>query len=211
MGVLTNMKKLIVAILLILSLILCVTANAANCSCAVGVEVVWLGSTVNQAFIPRQLGEPSPYCVTGTETLPMNGMSVPAGSMIFVIVHEYNNTVDTSAGGTFSDGVNTYIKGTPINNNNQPFKGTGMYFYTINSQALTNASMVYTKVSTESIVSMSIFYVTGIATSDALDTAVTATLYGQTTTSSNAPMFTLGSGTPTQSAKCFFPLRTFRS
>jgi len=139
----------------------------------------------------------------------MNGMSVPAGAMIFVIVHEYSATVDTSAGGTLSDGTNTYTKGTPINNNNTALKGTGMYFYTLDAQALTNASLTYTKVSTDSIVSMSAFYVTGIATSDALDTAVTATSYGQTTTSSLLPMFTLSSGTPTQSGELFIAFTTW--
>lgn len=202
------MKKLIIIILLFLSLIPCVTANAVNCSAPVGVEVVWLGSTVNQNWLPSgYMEQGQPYCITGTPTIAMYGMSIPAGAMIFAIVHEYSTTVDTSAGGTFSDGVNTYTKGTPVNNNGESLKGTGMYFYVTNSQVLTNTSLTYTKVSTDSIVSMSIFYVTGLAVSDALDTAVTATSHGQTI--ATTPIFTLNSGTPIQSGELFIAFMTF--
>ena len=193
--------------LLFLSLIPCSTVNAVDCSCAVGIEMVFMGSTVNEAYVGG-LGDPPAHCITGTETLELTGMMVPAGAMIFVIVHEYSATVDTSAGGTLSDGVNTYAKGTPINNNNETLKGTGMYFYALNTQALTNQSITYTKASTDSIVSMSAFYATGIATSNALDTAVTATSYGQTI--ATTPIFTLTSGTPTQSGELFIAFMTFK-
>jgi hypothetical protein len=116
-------------------------------------------------------------------------VTVPAGALIFVAIHEKT----TTAGGTVGDGgTNSYTAINSANPNASTANGIGKNFYAWNAGALSAATLTYTKAGSGNSSSMSAFYATGIQTSaDPLDAAVTAT---PTTGSSTTPSVT--SGTP---------------
>jgi len=115
-------------------------------------------------------------------------ITVPAGALICVLVNELASTTS----GSMSDATNgSYTAGpTQVLTGNV---GIGQIYYFMNSAALSAVTLTYTKQTSGHTVSMTAFYATGIATTSALDTAVTAS--GQYT--SATPSVT--SGTPTQS------------
>jgi len=134
---------------------------------------------------------------TSGATVTLTGVTVPAGAMIFVVTDEYISSV----GGTLADTVNTYTAGTAIANENNAGYGFGKYFYVLNCVALNNGTITYTKSTSGDTALISAFYVTGIATSSALDTAVTSTAYGSGTIS-------LTSGTPAVAGELFVAFAT---
>jgi cellulose 1,4-beta-cellobiosidase len=133
------------------------------------------------------------YNSSGTTLAISSSVNVPAGAMIFVAVAEFS----ASSIGSLSDGSNTYTSGSLSLYNN----GKAMYFYVLNATARSNITLTYTKNSSANHASMSAFYATNIATSAALDTAVTVTR--DTYSSATNPLFTSTSGTPAVAGELF--------
>ena len=136
-------------------------------------------------------------------SVALSGVTVPADSLIIVVVSEYAVGIGAT-GGSLSDSVNgSYTSGTPIGNNNNPaLYGFGNYFYFSNSVALSSASITYTKNTIGAKASISAFYVVG---ANLIDSAVTASTFGS---SNSNPLFTLTSGTPSIANEAFVAIIT---
>ena len=133
---------------------------------------------------------------TAGSTLVLSGLTVPAGSFIFVTVRESA----AIASGTISDSAgNTWI--TIPGATSGGAAGFATNFYTYNSLALSAGSITYTKSTTLNGTVLSALYATGVQTSaDPLDGAVTA---GPTTSASAANPPSITSGTPAISGELF--------
>jgi hypothetical protein len=119
-------------------------------------------------------------------TVTLTGVTVPAASLIVVVV---SDSSATAPGGSVSDGANTYTAAGGRNPNNITGNGFLNTFFALNA-SLTSGTITYTKQTSGEVASISAIYASNIATSSALDVAVTATAVG----SSTAP--TVTSGTP---------------
>lgn len=119
-------------------------------------------------------------------TVPVGG--VPANALIIVDVAEGAIVL----GGSVADPVNTsYTATTAVSANGLITNGFGQMFYFPGCGALTSGqSITYTKTNATTAACMSAFYATGIDTASPLDTAVTNSATG----SSSSPSVT--SGTP---------------
>lgn len=117
-------------------------------------------------------------------TLTLTGVTVPAGSLIIVIVDENGSNV---ALGSVADGVNTYSSAGST---------FGKIFFAANA-SLSGGTITYTKNVSGDTATISAAYATGVATVSPLDAAVTATATG----SGTSPSVT--SGTPGQSGELF--------
>lgn len=113
-------------------------------------------------------------------TVPAGG--VPAGALIVVVVSEGASTV----GGSVADTAgNTYTAVTGVFNNAASASGYGRMYYALNATALAqNNTITFTRQTSGSNAAMSAMYATGIQTASALDTAVTNTATGSSTTPS---------------------------
>ncbi len=146
--------------------------NAFYVDGATGVTVVDLGSNAG---------------VSGA-TISLSNLTVPAGVLIVVLTAE----ATSGSAGTLADGgSNTWS--TATSGAMSGAAGFGTFFYVANCNAINNGLITYTRQTSGRSASLTAFYVTGIATSTPLDTAVTAT------TAVNSATPTVTSGTPTQS------------
>jgi hypothetical protein len=120
--------------------------------------------------------------------LTITSVTIPAGALIVVVASE----VTSASAGTCADGVNTpYAVAT--SGAMSGAAGFGTVFYFANAGAVSSGTITYTKQTSGRACSISAFYVTGVATSTPLDTAVTAT------SAVNSATPTVTGGTPTQS------------
>lgn len=119
---------------------------------------------------------------TSGATCALTGVTAPAGSTIVVIVAE----VSANAG-TLSDSVNGNY-GLAVSEQFNTAADIGAVFYFQNAAALAAGTITYTKGSTGSVVVMSAFYITGVATKSVLDPFITAAANG----SSVSPAVTSG-------------------
>jgi hypothetical protein len=126
-------------------------------------------------------------------TVTITGVTVPSGSLIVVVVAEI---ASTTIGGTVSDGVNTYSSAGGIFINNSSANGFINTFYAPNA-SLSSGTITYTKQTSPHVAGISAIYSSNIVLSSALDSAVTATAGG----SSSTPSVT--SGTPVKSGELF--------
>lgn len=110
-------------------------------------------------------------------------VTVPAKSLICVFASDFNST---GFGGSIGDGGhNTYTTIAQKFNNNSSANGYGIFAYAWNSVALTGATLAYTKKASGTNAAIAAFYATGIQTLfDPLDSGVTATTTGSSTTPS---------------------------
>jgi hypothetical protein len=123
---------------------------------------------------------------TGT-TITLTGVTVPSGSLIVAHVVESQ----TGNVGSCADSVNTpYTEVTSVLINNSSSNGVLTSWYFANCGALSSQTITYTKGNSNKAATIAALYATGIATSSPLDSAATATAYGN----SAAP--TVTSGTP---------------
>ena len=121
-------------------------------------------------------------------TLTLTSVTIPAGALIVVIASE----VTSGSAGICADNVNTPYS-VAASGAMSGAAGFGTIFYFANAGAVSAGTITYTKQTSGRICSISAFYVTGIATSTPLDTAVTAT------TAVNSATPTVTGGVPTQS------------
>ena len=116
---------------------------------------------------------------TAGATITITGVTVPSGSLIYVLSFERNSS---GTQGIIDDGTNSYnisIVGSP---NGSAANGVSTSFYAFNSIQLNNATITYTKDTSGVFASMAAFYASGIqTTSDPLDT-VTNIAVGNSTT-----------------------------
>lgn len=129
---------------------------------------------------------------TSGATLAVSGVTVPAGSLIIVIVGE--NSL-SAASGAVADGANTYTLGPTSTVVASPLT-SGSIFFAPNA-SLSGGTITYTKGSSGVAAGMSVVYISSIATSSPLDGAVSNSAGNQ----SSAPSVT--SGTPAQSGEAF--------
>lgn len=124
----------------------------------------------------------------------VTGITVPAGSLIFVETEDKSNS---ASDGTLSDGgVNTYVKIARANLNGAQANGNLIAWYVKNCNALSGATLTFTPaIAGPNYVGL--IYATGIDTVAPLDTAVTASATGSSTTPSAT------SGTPAVSGELF--------
>ena len=122
-------------------------------------------------------------------TLTLTSVGCPAGSLVVVMVNE---ATATSAGtSSLSDGTNTYTAGPSVAlGGSQGFAQTFYHYY---AGAQSGLTLTYTKATTGHTCCLSGLYASGIASSTPLDSAVSATAAGTSTTP------TVTSGTPSQS------------
>jgi hypothetical protein len=97
-----------------------------------------------------------------SQTVALTGVTVPAGSFIYVAVTDYNNPT-LSSYGTLSDGVNASY--TPIYQHGSGSDRTFSEFIVWNSLALNNATITYTSPLTNSYLAISALYASNILTS----------------------------------------------
>jgi hypothetical protein len=121
-------------------------------------------------------------------TLTLTGVTVPAGSLIVVVVAE------TGGGGTVADGVNTYS--TATNQVDAQLTTILTIFFAPNA-TLSAGTITYTKAVSGDATNISAFYSSNILTASPQDAAVTASASSTT----NTPSVT--SGTPAQSGELF--------
>ena len=122
--------------------------------------------------------------------------SAPSGSLICCAVWEDASSSDPGSGGTLSDTHNTYTKLDKSSGGN----GTLSFFYVVNASLSSGANVAYTPVDGSNNCYMSMFYVTGIATSSAYDSAVFVSATG----ASGQPNMT--SGTPGVTGELFIAI-----
>lgn len=133
---------------------------------------------------------------TSGTTVAISGASVPAGALI---VAAATDSSISSVFGYCADSVNgSYASITQAWLDNSESRGFGQVFYFENSAALSSAALTYTKDSNNSKALISALYATGIATTSALDSAVTASAYGVSVGPSS-----FSSGTPSQTGELF--------
>lgn len=132
-----------------------------------------------------------------TATITVPGGGVPAGALIGLVATETAST--TAAGGTVTDtGLNTYTAQTPISLNGVTTNGFSQFFWVNNATTLISTNtIVYAKQTALGRATISAFYVTGLATSSVLDSAVTASATGTGTSPS------VTSGTPSVAGDLF--------
>lgn len=116
-------------------------------------------------------------------------LTCPGGSLVVVCVNE---ATATSAGSSsLSDGTNTYTAGPSVAlGGSQGFAQTFYHYYATAQSGLT---LTYTKATSGHTCAMAGLFATGVASSTPLDSAVSATAAGTTTSP------TVTSGTPSQS------------
>lgn len=130
-----------------------------------------------------------------TLAVTVPGGGVPSGALIFVGCGEGNNATYSAGGSVADTSSNTY---TEISHSNTSTTDFGQTFYAKNATALSSGdSITFTKQTSGDRAAVSTFYATGIDTSAPLDTAVTATANGTSTTPS------VTSGTPSVSGELF--------
>lgn len=139
------------------------------------------------------LGTASDHTTSSSVTL---SITVPAGALIVVGVSEDGSTIGTLA--DVNNGSYTGIFG-GIKNSTVSGRGLGELFYFQNSRGLSAGTLTYTKQNNTNDATITALYATGIATTSALDTAVTA--YKQSV--SQAAAASVASGTPTQTGDLF--------
>lgn len=132
-----------------------------------------------------------------TAVITVPGGGVPSGALIGLVATETAST--TAVGGSVIDtDLNTYTAQTPISLNNVTTNGFNQFFWSNNVAALVSTNAItYTKQTTLGRATISAFYVTGLATSSVLDSAVTATATG------TGPSPSVTSGTPGASGELF--------
>jgi hypothetical protein len=118
---------------------------------------------------------------------------VPAGSLIVVEVLDDSGT---GVSGTISDGVNTYTEIGSSNLNGVAVDGRLITFYAPNAH-LSAGTITYTLNVANNPAGMSAIYASNILTVSPVDSAVTATSVGNSSTPSTT------SGTPAQSGELF--------
>lgn len=129
-------------------------------------------------------------------TLALTGVAVPSGAAIVVFVSEGNN-INYTGGTVADDAGNTYTLVSALKNNAQASVGGGSLFYAKNASALTaGQNITYTKQGANATI-ITALYATGIDPTAPLDTSVTATATG----SSSTPSVT--SGTPGEAGELF--------
>ncbi len=139
----------------------------------------------------------------GTATSPLSGttvtktVTVPGGSLVVVAVEEDDEAAATTTMGAVTDGTNTYTRITTIQLNNSSTVGILGIFYSANVTALSSATLTYTKTNAGNPAQIAALYSSNIATVTPLDTAVTATAFGNGTPPS------VTSGTPAQAGELF--------
>lgn len=132
---------------------------------------------------------------SSANTVTLSSVTVPSGALIAVGTSDSSNA---SSGGTLSDGgTNTYTSIVSKALNNSSGQGFSQVWYSNNVSALSGATLTYTFASTSKTGCLSALYATGIAASNALDTAVTASATGN----SASPSVT--SGTPAVAGELF--------
>jgi hypothetical protein len=127
----------------------------------------------------------------GVSTVTLAGVTVPAGSLIIVEVIDASSTI----GGSVSDGVNTYTASGGVFLNNVSTNGFMRTWFAPNA-SLSAGTITYTLQATTAA-SISAIYSSNIITSSPLDSAVTATAFGSSTTP------TVTSGTPASTGELF--------
>lgn len=136
---------------------------------------------------------------TATRAIPAGG--VPAGALLICCIADASPSL--LGGGSISDTINTYTAVTAVANNGSILNGFGQLFYAENVTALTSANTItYTKAVTGNRATIDALYATGIVSSGSLDTAVTATTTGSSTTPS------VTSGTPALAGELFLAFAT---
>ncbi len=125
----------------------------------------------------------------------LTGVTLPAGSLIVVLVNEFN----TTSFGTMSDGVNTYQSVTQTESSGP---SANAIFYAYTTGALSSATISYTKQGGDSC-ALSAVYATGISPSNQLDTNVTTKF---TSSAANPPVVSLASGAPSMAGELFIAL-----
>ena len=125
-------------------------------------------------------------------TTAITGVNVPAGSLIIVGVYEDNST----ANGSISDGVNSGSY-TAVDAGLNTGGGWSSVYYLQNSVALSAATITYTKNTSGNTAIINAFYATNIVSTSSLDTSVTASNSGTSTTPS------VTSGTATVAGELF--------
>jgi hypothetical protein len=133
-------------------------------------------------------------------TLTLTGVTVPTGSLIVVVVAEFNFT---STLGSVSDGLNTYSLAASQSPNNSAANGVFGVFYAFNAGGLSSGTITYTRNASGVDAYVSAFYATNVAASSPIDANVTKTGFGAV----NSP--TLTSGTPGQAGELFVAAMTF--
>jgi hypothetical protein len=131
-----------------------------------------------------------------TVAVTVGAGGVPSGCIIVVQVAESANSAP--AGSVADSASNTYVAEVGANHSGATAQGFGRVFDVVGAAALVNTNTItYTKAVSGSAASISACYVTGAATTSPLDTAVTASATGNSTTPS------VTSGTPTIAGELF--------
>lgn len=145
------------------------------------------------AVAVTNIGTATGSTATIAVTVPAGG--VPSGSLIFVCAVDKAS----SAGGSIADTAgNTYTLISSVSLNGSAANGTLRTYYCKNCVGLSSGnSITLTKVDAIFSAAMSAMYATGIDITAPLDTAVTASSTGNTSTP------TVTSGTPSQSGELF--------
>lgn len=130
--------------------------------------------------VATNLGTNSNLSATGTVSL--TGVTVPTGSLIVVTVLEAQTASSVSGSGTVADGINSYssVVSTLLDNTNTAVL---RMFYAANA-SLSSGTITYTGSVGNSTDFISVATVSNILASSPLDSSVTATAFGNSTTPS---------------------------
>lgn len=159
-----------------------------------------MSASMMQMLLATKQGNIGPRISLGTNnnttgaTIALTGLTVPAGVAVFVAVMEQNGSA-TPGTGSVADGTNgAYSAGPTTGADNCRLS----LFYFLNAAALASGTVTFTKGGSGNRASISAFYASGVATTSALDASVTAT---QNTVTGNPPVYSLTSGSPSESGE----------
>jgi hypothetical protein len=137
---------------------------------------------------------------TSGATLALSGVTVPAGVLLCVSTYESNGGTSI---GSVADTVNTYTNNASLLLGGFTSNPRVGLFFVPNCLALSGGTITYTKRNSGSTCCMSVFYATGVIPSSPYDANVYASSNFGASGSTNNPVGTLTSGTPTVGGELF--------